>query len=379
MLAICLKRYNVDNRGYSYRLNTHVDIPLEMATPHFAEEDQGENGQPSTVEANVKLSLQSVVCHRGHSVEAGHYISLTRASNVGPAYGLRSNPQRDGDDDVWLRFDDLAAERVTPVDIKRALAEESPYLLFYKVLPLEDEVESDSPPAYAQNLDNLELVDQKLAGLHVDTGGKKSLDVVGWSRRGSVEGAISEEPSGRASMGDSRRLSLAPTSAGSVTGSTSGSVRTLDYVTTEPVTPLDERRSDPVSTISTNLQRPGSGDNASVPSEKRFSMSMSKIVSRFGREQKSGPEIIISEVREDDVTPSLQPPMTNIAPLHSVESVSPQEISHVSTKQDGTASEPLQLPSRVTTKEKKRKGFMTKSRRGSGTKDGSPERECIVM
>jgi len=351
-----------------------------MATPHFAEEDQGENGQSSTVESNVKLVLQSVVCHRGHSVEAGHYISLTRANNVGPAYGLRPNSHRDGNDDVWLRFDDLAAERVTPVDIKRALTEESPYLLFYKVLPLEDEVEFDSPPAYAQNLDNLELVDQKLAHLHIDTGGQKSLDVVSWSRRGSVEAAISEEPSGRTSMGDSRRLSLAPTSADSVVGSTSGSIRTLDYVITEPVTPLEERKSDPVSTVSTNQQRPGSGDNGSVPSEKRFSMSMSKIVSRFGsREQKSGPEIIISEVREDDVAPALQPPIPNIAPVHSVESVSPQGISQVSTKHDSVGSEPLQAPSRVTTKEKKRKGFMTKSRRGSGTKDGSPDRECIVM
>lgn len=379
MLGICLKRYNVDNRGYSYRLGTHVDIPLEMATPHFADEDQSENGQTSNVVANVKLSLQSVVCHRGHSVEAGHYISFTRASNVGPAYGLRPNPHIDGDEDVWLRFDDLAADRVVPVDIKSALSEESPYLLFYKVQPLEDEVEQDSPPAYAQNLDSLELVDQKLAGLHLDTGATKSFDIAGWSRRGSTDGTIPEEPSGRTSLGDGRRLSLAPTSAGSVIGSVTESVRTLDQIATEPPTPLEKGNSDPASTMNSNLVRPSSGDSGSAPAEKRFSMSMSRIVSRFGREQKSSPDIIISEVRDDELAQPLPPPVANIAPIHSVESMATPETGHVSIKQDGLSSEPIQMQAKATTKEKKRKGFMSRSRRGSGQKEHAPDRECIVM
>lgn len=394
MLGICLKRYNVNSRGYSYRLNTHVDIPLEMATPHFAEEE--DNGRTTTVESSVKLSLQSVVCHRGSSVDSGHYISFTRVTNA----GLLDRPAGHSDD-MWLRFDDLSHDRVQPVDIKRALAEESPYLLFYKVQPIEEESDSDSPPAYPQEMDSLDLVDQKLSKLHVDTNAnttaaKPSSDVIDWSRRGSADAAttISDDPSARLSVDDNtRRLSFAPTSADSFVGSTSGSIRTLDRIATEPVTPLEERKSDPASRVASNLNRPPSGDSAQFspqenPKEKRFSMSMSKITSRFGSrgEQKSGPDIVISEVREDGTndisspTPALPPPVLSVVPTHSVDSIGTPEIGHVATKQDGLAADPgMSVPSRVVTKEKKRKGFRTKSRRGSGQKGGEPDRECVVM
>jgi hypothetical protein len=38
-----------------------------------------------------------------------------------------------------MRFDDLAAERVTLVDIEQALKTESPYLLFYQILPISED------------------------------------------------------------------------------------------------------------------------------------------------------------------------------------------------------------------------------------------------
>jgi hypothetical protein len=37
-----------------------------------------------------------------------------------------------------MRFDDLAADRITRVNIEEALKEESPYLLFYQIVPIDD-------------------------------------------------------------------------------------------------------------------------------------------------------------------------------------------------------------------------------------------------
>src|SRR4029077_2429175 len=48
------------------------------------------------------------------------------------------NPE--GDAGKWLQFDDLADERVTYVDHQKAFDEETPYLLFYQVAPIEDEL-----------------------------------------------------------------------------------------------------------------------------------------------------------------------------------------------------------------------------------------------
>lgn len=135
VLGICLKRYKVDDKGVSSRLNTHVDIPLEIALPEFVSDEHVQEDF-----GDFKLSLESVVCHRGHSTDAGHYISLIRGAppNATSAAEISETP--------WMRFDDLAQERVSFVDIKTALKEESPYLLFYQVQPIED----DLPPTYEE-------------------------------------------------------------------------------------------------------------------------------------------------------------------------------------------------------------------------------------
>jgi len=127
VLGLCLKRYAYTDQGRAIRLNTVVDIPLEIGLPHFIQDDKMDNDGP--IYGNFKLSLQSVVCHRGQSVDSGHYISL-----------VRSNAQARGSEEVvshWLKFDDLASQRVSLVDIQKALKEETPYLLFYQILPVE--------------------------------------------------------------------------------------------------------------------------------------------------------------------------------------------------------------------------------------------------
>lgn len=207
------------DQGVGSRLDTYIDIPLEMRLPHFISDDCGhdeEGFEPNFT--NFKLSLLSVICHRGSSLDAGHYISLVRGetANVSPgstvhmqatqpqaaqaahntqtpqpsetttsleaikaAQGASNQPRppttnytqeepqsdsngipkevkRPPQEPFWLRCDDLAKERVSPVDIHQALKDEAPYLLFYQVLPIEDDPISESeqgdPPPYEEVL-----------------------------------------------------------------------------------------------------------------------------------------------------------------------------------------------------------------------------------
>lgn len=135
ILGMCLKRYSYLPSGRAIRLNTHVDIPIEIGLPHFIKDDH--LGDNAPLYGNFKLSLQSVVCHRGTSVDSGHYIALVRGTAPNPGFAagdVRTTPE---DPKHWMRFDDLASERITLIDIEKAMKEESPYLLFYQILPVE--------------------------------------------------------------------------------------------------------------------------------------------------------------------------------------------------------------------------------------------------
>ena len=141
VLGICLKRYLVEKEGRAVRRSTYIDIPTELQFPHFIRDDTADGVESSFT--NFKLSLQSVVCHRGNSVHSGHYVSIARGST-----GLGQ--------ETWLLFDDLAKDdRVKEVDIYQALKDESPYLLFYQVLPIDSDHSSlsgdDKPPSYASD------------------------------------------------------------------------------------------------------------------------------------------------------------------------------------------------------------------------------------
>jgi hypothetical protein len=142
ILGICLKRYSVLPNGHAIRLNTFIDIPIEIGLPHFIQDDKMDELGP--LYGNFKLSLQSVVCHRGNSVDSGHYIALVRgtSSNAVPSASSSSDShslQGSDEPEFWMRFDDLAAERITLVNMEQALKEESPYLLFYRIVPVDDD------------------------------------------------------------------------------------------------------------------------------------------------------------------------------------------------------------------------------------------------
>jgi hypothetical protein len=210
-------------QGVGSRLDTYIDIPLEIGLPHFISDDcgHGEEGYEPNF-TNFKLSLLSVICHRGKSLDAGHYISLVRgdAPNATPsstappqpaqttqptqptqtvqpsrppqtseatssAETIKPNhtqeesqepilpkvnltekepqqpvlpkseevteePNSSPHEALWLRFDDLARDRISYVDIHQALKDEVPYLLFYQVQPIDDDPVSErgDPPTY---------------------------------------------------------------------------------------------------------------------------------------------------------------------------------------------------------------------------------------
>lgn len=117
--------------GNAIRLNTQIDIPVEIGVPHFIQDDQLE--EAGALHGNFKLSLQSVVCHRGNSVDSGHYIALVRGT---APPGTSDSSQSVDSGKTWMRFDDLAPHRITVVDIEKALKEETPYLLFYQIAPI---------------------------------------------------------------------------------------------------------------------------------------------------------------------------------------------------------------------------------------------------
>jgi hypothetical protein len=64
-----------------------------------------------------------------------------------------------------MRFDDLANERVTEVDIAVALKEESPYLLFYQVQPIDEELARGDPPSYSEAQSGFSTVDPSVETL----------------------------------------------------------------------------------------------------------------------------------------------------------------------------------------------------------------------
>ena len=213
ILGICLKRYSILPNGTAVKRKTHIDIPLDIGLPHFIQDDTMAEDGPAF--GNFRVSLQSIVCHQGVSVESGHYISLVRCPD----------PQQNGED-RWMRFDDLAKERITYTDVEQFLAMESPYLLFYQVIPMEGDpgnitdgenqvLNSKNPPAYSEsNVSRDSNVDSGIGGLSVSVPSQKSTSSEMQRpsfeiHRPSIDTSASEDdPRGRSSVANERRQSV---------------------------------------------------------------------------------------------------------------------------------------------------------------------------
>jgi len=252
---------------------------------------------------NFKLSLQSVVCHRGVSVDSGHYISLVRGTaqnaqtpNATTGSGPAALEQKS--EDRWMRFDDLAEERISYINIEKALREESPYLLFYQVQPIDgialETVPSENPPPYLES----ESKDSGLAGPSLKSNrSQSSHDDVGENGRPSLDGTDSEDPPGRSSMSSDRRASVA---------FTDGSGRGLrpDQIPTVPVTPNDEDggASWRISRRGSKVGKTGSKSRPTSQSgETRLSATFSRLALRISKDKLWAPNGIVDGADESAV------------------------------------------------------------------------------
>ncbi|KAL9609883.1 MAG: hypothetical protein Q9167_005376 [Letrouitia subvulpina] len=261
MLGICLKRYWFLPNGTAVRRGTHIDIPTEIGLPQFISDDAVAGD--GSVFGNFKLSLQSVVCHRGHSVHSGHYVSVVRNRNA-----------RGFEDDGWMRLDDLAKERVAEVDIGTFLNKETPYLLFYQVLPIDGELGNsaagDHPPPYSQ----ISKSDSDDFGISCDEKLSSGLAEARLDQKTMDTGNAPSRPDGRLNPMDQRRQSAVSTDTSYTTSKEESQIRTSFDADgrARATTSSRDSKGNPIVT---------SNGPYSQSNDKGFSASMSRLTGRL--------------------------------------------------------------------------------------------------
>ncbi|KAM7217908.1 ubiquitin carboxyl-terminal hydrolase 14 [Rhypophila decipiens] len=300
VVGICLKRYTMTDQGVPKRQNTHIDIPDSLRLPHFMALDDNADHEPDGLSQEYKLVLQSVVCHRGESLHSGHYIAFARVAPKLLTDNRRHDhdPPPDYEEAQWVKFDDLAVEnRVTHVDdIKQALRDEMPYLLFYQIVPMVDVTATSTdgsvgePPSYDDSAtkltDRIQIVEVKA----------EQADGAPWSSGDYFDSAttlVHNGPSIRFSSELERppRLSIDGDSDSRnlrVDGSRRGSVAVSDTTAVTPsvhsevpspaATPQDESTAARLSRAAGKLTKTGSKSRPpSQAGEGRISLTMSRL------------------------------------------------------------------------------------------------------
>ncbi|KAI9374912.1 ubiquitin carboxyl-terminal hydrolase-domain-containing protein [Aspergillus egyptiacus] len=353
ILGLCLKRYSMLPNGKAIRLDTFVDIPTEIGLPHFIQDDNLEEGGP--ICGNFKLSLQALVCHRGTSVDSGHYIAIVRGTSAGAQPSSSQGPESSNGDTsprYWMRFDDLAKERVTLVDIEQALKTESPYLLFYQILPIdedaaaanlsnENEAASSVASAEAQEQDAPDLSPISQAN-HLGAGyksGRPSLEITVADGRVFANGAAEDLADVKYAVADVGLRSVP---------STSPRLMPRDYE--------EGRRSFTFSRRGSRTTRSNPGSRAgSQVSENRVSATFSRFAGRLSKDKISS-DAFAFDAEDDETTKSEAPALT-------IENIKAGEMREKSPRR-----------SRFTDRQKEKGKEKSRERRGRRL-----ERECVVM
>ena len=350
MLGICLKRYLFTPTGEAMKRNTHIDIPIEIGLPHFIHDDNMDDGAAAF--GNFKLSLQSIVCHRGASVYSGHYISLVRGSWPDGA-------------DKWLLFDDLAPTRIRAVEIDRALKEESPYLLFYQIQPIEgdrrDISRSERPPSY--------LSEAKDSAI-----GEMSTYTVDWDNPGEAgRPSMDESRRGRASGSRERRLSIAFTNTSTTSlAKTDDTNNSLGVVTRK-----DSRRSR--RSVASRTHSRATSQNGGGESNKRLSSTFQRFAGKIGTPLASnaaGSSKAANELSAVVIDEPKQPAVVQVEPSAYAE----MKDNVVNQGLDPNLPERVKNKLRKEVREKSREKSRGRSAAGNKIRKGErPDRECVVM
>ncbi|PVI03449.1 cysteine proteinase [Periconia macrospinosa] len=374
VLGICLKRYMMTTTGAPKRLDTFIDIPLEIGLPQFiSDEGVSEDG---TILGNFKLVLQSVVCHRGVTVDSGHYIALVRSKKPPKPDRPGSAHSEEEAPDTWLRFDDLANPRSSEVDVVKALKEESPYLLFFQVQPIDEELASGgAPPSYAEAQASALQTEPSKETLVSEADGSPTTAQTGieWeSVKASdavpslTETTISETP-GRSSMSSNRE------------GSTV--LEELDSRgRSGPSTPAEEKAGFLASSSRRNSRAWLSGGKNSRPGSQNGDNRLSVTISRLtGRTSKD--KLLVTETRELGNDPVIT--INDMTGAQSNDTVQPSSSPPKKKKDSGTLG---RSKSKKVSKEEKK---LIKSKslepingvavKGKGKSKERPDRECRIM
>lgn len=131
VLPICLKRYSFskgDHKGS--RSQRRIIIPPIIDLPLFVDNDTSDN---ENANQSFKLILESAVCHRGTSIESGHFVSAVRLSSC-----LEDETFENSLASQWYLYDDMKKTRVVTKSFKELFDTEWPYLLFYRLVATND-------------------------------------------------------------------------------------------------------------------------------------------------------------------------------------------------------------------------------------------------
>lgn len=179
IVAMCLQRTNWTDDNISYLNNRKVIVPPVIHFPNFvADSEDSLNPRDKFV-----LVLESVIFHRGHSTNSGHFVALarentdigyietavngTKATNNIPIPGSKdrknsvvsvtSSVDTNCDHSIfsssvtgrWIFFDDLkpAGEKIVPVNFVDVFDRETPYMLFYRLVTVNEYMKESAESA----------------------------------------------------------------------------------------------------------------------------------------------------------------------------------------------------------------------------------------
>ncbi|CAI5757173.1 unnamed protein product [Candida verbasci] len=130
ILPICLKRYQFNTGDSSgSRSQKRIIIPPFIDLPQFVVDDVDEKNY------SFRLILESAVCHRGNSIQSGHFISVVRKDT-----NRINETEEEANMSTWFLYDDMkkTGNKVVEKNFKEIFNKEWPYMLFYRLVATSD-------------------------------------------------------------------------------------------------------------------------------------------------------------------------------------------------------------------------------------------------
>lgn len=443
VVGICLKRYAMTETGLPKRHNTYIDIPESMRLPHFMLAD-GPHIEEETngLATEYKLVLQSIVCHRGDSLQSGHYISFARVAPKLLTDNRRHDfdPPPDYEEAQWVRFDDLdIGRRVTFVDdIKESLKVEMPYLLFYQIVPMVDapcptESTEGRPPSYDESKKSLEILRSTTSDETPSSSTHGLITHHEHQASASTQALVAHPPHEQPASASTQALvshhehkasastqalathheHQASASTGRLGQSKTPSIRlsaeverpsrkwlegiSMNFGGSYVESVISRRQSVALtdSAVHTPSITPDAGSPAMAPVDEPTSSRLSRAASRFNLGKQSRPASQSGEGRislnlsrfggliKTSKEPLPEPPILNISTANSTGQPSPQPGSPTSLEKQlhhPASSEKSDKPEKVEKAEKQKHRRKKSKEKNEKQKTGDqPERECVVM